>query len=133
MNTALSLTTKRVETTGVEIDGVLYPFALSGLIPAEDLDHVLAVAQWFAAGIQLIQGTSKELDPSIPTSTAEMEQSILKAARICLPDAPEDAIKGVGRDGMVQVIVAFLAHARGRSFPLRPTGSNKATKTRRKP
>lgn len=133
MTTALSLTTKRVETTGVAIDGVLYPFALSGLIPGEDLDHVLAVAQWFAAGIQLIQGTTKELDPSIPSSTVEMEKSIFKATRICLPNAPEDAIKGIGRDGMVQVVIAFLAHSRGRSFPLQPTGSSKVTKTRRKP
>lgn len=132
MTTALSLTTKRVETTGVDIDGTLYPFALAGVMPAENLDHVLAVAQWFAVGVQMLQQGGTDLPPGVPGSLVEMEASIVKAAQFCLPTALEPVLRGVGRDGMVQIIVAFLAHSRGHSFPLPPAGSGKTTKNGRK-
>lgn len=136
MTSALSLSTRRVETVGVDIedDGVTtrYPFASAGRVPADDLDHVLAVAQWFAEGVKLLQSGSTEVPAHVPPSIVEMEAAIVKAAQICLPDAPERIIRGVGRDGMVQIVVAFLAHSRGHSFPPPPRGSGKVTRAGRK-
>ena len=127
-----SFSTLRKPDKGVNIDSVFYPFAISGTIDADDLEHVIGVGEWIAAGVQYSRGQLPTKPAGMPATIREAEEAIFRAAKIVIPDITDSTLNALGRDQAGLVVASFLAHATGHLSPTQSTGSRPPNRSERR-
>lgn len=132
MTTALSLTTKRTQSTGVEIDDVWYPFASFVTLPDADLATIYGLSARLTALNEQLQAAAIS-DPSGAVASFQgIRATLADGCKIALPTAPDAAITGIGPEGAAKVLQAFLANATQDSARSPTPGPTRTTRNKQK-